>query len=407
MINVVRSLLWQGADKVYALPWLRHQVEIPSEPVRIAQFVKHRFTRSPTLITLLSTFHLSRNSILVSSDAHAAHMRSLLLKSFPTADAYPAIAAQMMERMFDRRRFAPGEHKMDCPPEAVRTLYITLLETMLGVKILPPLRAVIDQTDFSPGWRPLRLEALLYSLPINGTMLRLVCRVLDLGFFRQARRMRRVSAQLEALVRTAAEPLPGSWLDTLYREQQAGRITQRHVAGEVTAMLVSSFSLASTLSFCLLCLSAAPWYIEKIRRDPDFARHFLAEVLRLYPPFQQFGYRSLSGPGADPGPSADFLISALFLHRNPSLWDLPNSFRPERFEEAQRHQRFGYLPFGMGARLCPGRSYALRLLGEAIKAVCRADGPVTIVPRERMPLGSVDRIISFPRDGTFAFRIAS
>ncbi|KAI3750207.1 hypothetical protein L2E82_20836 [Cichorium intybus] len=51
--------------------------------------------------------------------------------------------------------------------------------------------------------------------------------------------------------------------------------------------------------------------------------------------------------------------------RDPSHWENPLEFRPERFEEKYfdlRGQNFQLLPFGSGRRMCPGISLGLMLV---------------------------------------------
>ncbi|VFQ86311.1 unnamed protein product [Cuscuta campestris] len=54
------------------------------------------------------------------------------------------------------------------------------------------------------------------------------------------------------------------------------------------------------------------------------------------------------------------------IHRDPRVWPDPERFSPERFLEGSgggddpgRH--FGFIPFGIGRRSCPGMSYALKV----------------------------------------------
>lgn len=55
------------------------------------------------------------------------------------------------------------------------------------------------------------------------------------------------------------------------------------------------------------------------------------------------------------------LVSPVALHRNPRLWDEPERFDPERFnaENEPNIPRYAYLPFGAGARVCIGNSFAM------------------------------------------------
>lgn len=403
MAGWFNSFRWQGVDRVYALPILRHRVEISSDPKRIAWFARGRYTRSATLMALLSAFHLSRNSIVVSTDAHAARLRPRLLRSLPIAQDFAAIARELIDRAFSAERFAPGQHTIPLADTLVRDLYLTLLRSLLGVEVHAPLRARIAATDFRPSWRPLRLEALLYALPLPGWAMRFACRVVDLAWFRDARRMRQAATALEEMIEQHSTPVAGSWMAVLLAERQGGRLTEQQFRGELTATLVSSYALSSALISCLLCLANTPYYLGRIRRDPDFADCYVAEVLRLYPPFHQFGYQEHDDARRLEPATSDFLISALFLHRNADCWDLPNHFWPERFAQPGARDRHQYLPFGMGARICPGRQFAVRLLKAVVTYLCDKRCPIALVPGTGLPTARVNQLVSFPVDDRLTF----
>ena len=48
------------------------------------------------------------------------------------------------------------------------------------------------------------------------------------------------------------------------------------------------------------------------------------------------------------------------LHRSHVLWENPDAFDPSRFENPNSIQRYAYLPFGDGPRICIGASFALQ-----------------------------------------------
>ena len=48
------------------------------------------------------------------------------------------------------------------------------------------------------------------------------------------------------------------------------------------------------------------------------------------------------------------------LHRHHGLWRDPDSFDPDRFSDPKVIDRFAYLPFGDGPRICIGASFALQ-----------------------------------------------
>ncbi len=92
-------------------------------------------------------------------------------------------------------------------------------------------------------------------------------------------------------------------------------------------------------------------------------RQIVDEALRLYPPggFLSRSARmadSLCGSEVRPGDTVTLPIYA--LHRNRLLWDEPDAFRPARFADPRAIDRFAYLPFGDGPRICIGASFALQ-----------------------------------------------
>jgi cytochrome P450 len=94
-----------------------------------------------------------------------------------------------------------------------------------------------------------------------------------------------------------------------------------------------------------------------------FIRQIVDEALRLYPPA---GIISRTAQKADTlcdreVQAGDTVMVPIYaLHRNELLWNDPNSFRPERFEDRKSVPRYAYLPFGDGPRICIGASFALQ-----------------------------------------------
>ena len=48
------------------------------------------------------------------------------------------------------------------------------------------------------------------------------------------------------------------------------------------------------------------------------------------------------------------------LHRNRRLWDQPRKFVPERFDDMTTIDRFAYVPFSVGPRVCIGADFAMQ-----------------------------------------------
>ena len=85
------------------------------------------------------------------------------------------------------------------------------------------------------------------------------------------------------------------------------------------------------------------------------------ETLRLYPPAAFLSrtaqaHDRLCGREVRPGDTVMLPIYA--LHRHHLLWDRPDAFDPDRFGTAP--DRYAFLPFGAGPRICIGASFALQ-----------------------------------------------
>lgn len=131
-------------------------------------------------------------------------------------------------------------------------------------------------------------------------------------------------------------------------------------------------------------------------QDPGsfpFTRAVLDETLRLYPPAFLIA-RAAAGSDDIAGMTVRkddiILISPWLLHRHVKFWDRPDAFLPERFQPgANVGQKFSYLPFGVGPRVCIGAQFALT---EATLALAHMVGRFRvslISDRPAMPMGIV------------------
>ncbi|KAH6760234.1 cytochrome P450 [Perilla frutescens var. frutescens] len=59
------------------------------------------------------------------------------------------------------------------------------------------------------------------------------------------------------------------------------------------------------------------------------------------------------------------MVNSWAIHRDPMIWDDPESFKPERFQDGEIGPP-KMLPFGMGRRSCPGTGLAQRVVGLAL-----------------------------------------
>jgi cytochrome P450 len=88
------------------------------------------------------------------------------------------------------------------------------------------------------------------------------------------------------------------------------------------------------------------------------------EALRLYPPIigitrTALQRTELAGRTIERGTMV--IIAPYVLHRHRLLWREPDLFDPSRFlpGPAKAVERYAYLPFGVGPRVCIGAAFAL------------------------------------------------
>ncbi len=96
----------------------------------------------------------------------------------------------------------------------------------------------------------------------------------------------------------------------------------------------------------------------------SFVRQILEEAMRLYPPVGLLA-RTVIAPdelcGRVMRPNDIVFLPIWALHRHELLWNRPTEFLPGRFDPSsgERHDKYQYLPFGAGPRVCVGADFAM------------------------------------------------
>jgi cytochrome P450 len=128
-----------------------------------------------------------------------------------------------------------------------------------------------------------------------------------------------------------------------------------------------------------------------------FTRAVVDETMRLYPPAFLIA-RAAAAPDTVAGLPVRkkdvILIAPWLLHRHEKLWRDPNAFIPSRFmPPAPPPDRFAYLPFGVGARVCIGAHFALV---EATLALARIIGAFRVELLDKEPVMPVGVVTTQP-----------
>jgi len=166
------------------------------------------------------------------------------------------------------------------------------------------------------------------------------------------------------------------------RDQQERPLALKRVRDEATTfMLAGHETTANALSWMWFLLARNPEARERLLAEVDevlgdrrptvedvprltWTAACFQEAMRIYPPAWIIPRTAIEDDEIDghriPRGSS-VLIPIYVLHHDARFWPEPEVFDPMRFlpENAKRHHRSAYLPFGGGRRVCIGKSFAL------------------------------------------------
>jgi len=94
-----------------------------------------------------------------------------------------------------------------------------------------------------------------------------------------------------------------------------------------------------------------------------YIRQIIDETLRLYPPAAFLSRTAQADDelcGREVRRGHTVILPIYALHRHRKLWSDPDSFDPDRFAPGHQTDRFAFLPFGDGPRICIGANFALQ-----------------------------------------------
>lgn len=147
----------------------------------------------------------------------------------------------------------------------------------------------------------------------------------------------------------------------------------------LTFIVAGHETTALTLGWALYLCAFDPVVQEKLRAEAQsvlngdvanaehvknmpYCEQVIKETLRLYPPAAFLSRTAQEKDelcGRKIKRKDTVMLPVYALHRNELLWDDPDAFDPDRFGPDATYDRFAWLPFGDGPRVCIGSHFAM------------------------------------------------
>jgi cytochrome P450 len=181
---------------------------------------------------------------------------------------------------------------------------------------------------------------------------------------------------------------PDDFLTLLLEQSGPDGLTLEEIEDNILTFIGAGHeTTARALAWCLYCVANVPHVRVEMEKEIDrvlatgvepvewldLMRHVRAafeETMRLYPPAPSINraaiatdqWTSPTGERVDIPAGVTVLIMPWTLHRHALYWEKPRAFMPERFLPENRAgiNRFQFLPFGAGPRVCIGATFALQ-----------------------------------------------
>ncbi len=162
-------------------------------------------------------------------------------------------------------------------------------------------------------------------------------------------------------------------------------------ANILTLIFAGHETTANSITWTLFLLSQSPEWCSRVQAEADReldgdidglserlveTRAVIDEANRLYPPIAAISRAALAPDelaGAPIRRGTMVVIAPYVLHRHRALWADPDAFDPNRFLDGARERidRFAYLPFGVGPRVCIGAALAMQEASIVVASVMR------------------------------------
>ncbi|MGO4564263.1 cytochrome P450 [Rhizobium sp. 2YAF20] len=181
---------------------------------------------------------------------------------------------------------------------------------------------------------------------------------------------------------------PDDFLTLLLEQSGPDGLTMEEIEDNILTFIGAGHeTTARALAWCLYCVANVAHVRVEMEEEIDrvlatgvepvewldlmpHVRAAFEETMRLYPPAPSINraaiatdqWTSPTGERVDIPAGVTVLIMPWTLHRHALYWEKPRAFMPERFLPENRVgiNRFQFLPFGAGPRVCIGATFALQ-----------------------------------------------
>ncbi|TFY99915.1 cytochrome P450 [Ramlibacter rhizophilus] len=389
-----------------------YMVNDPALVRRVMQDEADNFPKSPLLGEALKP--LLGESIFTTNGAQWQRQRRMMNPAFEQARlqvAFPKMREATAD-MLERLARLPDGAEYDLEVEMTHVTADIIFRTIFST----PMRGEDARRIFEAFARFQALAPRLLLPSIYGVR----WLVFPWDAWRSRRAAREIRGLLEKLIRPRFEAhrvgRPGGETDILQafmdaRDEATGQPFGFDELVDQVAMLflAGHETSASALTWAAHLLAHSPHIQDRMvaeHRDVIGAREPAAgdmkqltltwnvfrETLRLFPPVGFMARQATQGcpmrkKQVEAG--STIVVAPWLIQRHREIWPQPDAFDPDRYEdEASREPlRRGYLPFGMGPRVCLGAAFALQEAALILSSLVRHHRLTPVPGHEPRPVG--------------------
>ncbi|XP_021365497.1 cytochrome P450 4F5-like [Mizuhopecten yessoensis] len=169
------------------------------------------------------------------------------------------------------------------------------------------------------------------------------------------------------------------------RDENGKGLTREEIRNEVDTFLFAGHdATASAISWILYTLATHPEHQTKVQEEIDrvlagresdrlewddmpkleYLTMCINEGMRLYTPvpiIHRQSTKEFTIDGKKFPPGTYMSIGVYSVHHNPTVWENPHQFIPQRFskENTAKADSFSFIPFSAGPRNCIGQTFAM------------------------------------------------